>query len=70
MSMLMLRFMGEMPKERFDFQCLCGHPSFGEHWIEEVDREERIRFTCDSCGAKYIMWQQKTHWHLNFVPGK
>jgi hypothetical protein len=64
---MMLRFMGEVPHGKFEFQCECGRQTLDEHIKRQVVGD-RQKFTCP-CGKIYTVWQQSSHWHIYIDTG-
>ena len=59
----LFRFMGDMPRGKFEFTCVCGKYNSGL-----VIFANKKKFTCEKCGAEIILWEQKTHWHMQIFP--
>ena len=61
----LFRFMGNMPHGKFEFTCVCGE--YNSSLTIPANQVEE-RFTCKKCGAKIIVWDQRTHWHMRILP--
>ena len=59
-----LRFMGDIPKGRFEFSCLCGNWSGVDLTLSGVHES----YSCKECGAEFRFVQQLRHWHLFITP--
>lgn len=70
MSTSIFRFLGEMPRGRFEFSCLCGKSNLD--LIIPFD-EDKATFVCQECGTEVMVWQQRLdgephHWHMQIIP--
>ena len=63
--MAIYRIPGEIPKGKFEFTCDCG--KWNQLVIPEDNNFTQHQKSCESCGAKFKIWKQSTHWHLEFI---
>lgn len=56
-----LRFLGKMPRGRFEYTCgICGN-----YEIVNIPKGiDKITFNC-KCGATINIWEQTDHWHIS-----
>ena len=53
------RFLGRMPRGRFEYMCDCGN-----YEITDIPNDkDNADFNCIKCGSKISVWEQNTHWH-------
>ena len=55
------RFLGPMPRGKFEFVCICGNYNLD---LNILPGKEMETFRCPKCGAEITVRDQKTHWHL------
>ncbi|MCK4473917.1 hypothetical protein KAU40_01500 [Candidatus Parcubacteria bacterium] len=63
----LFRFLGKMPRGKFEFSCVCGEQNFGLRIPADTKQDARLEFTCKKCGAKITVWEQPEHWHMVIV---
>jgi predicted SprT family Zn-dependent metalloprotease len=58
---MILRFLGKMPRGRFEHTCTCGN-----YEITSIpkDKDDMI-FSCKGCNARIHVWEQSDHWHIS-----
>ena len=60
---LILRFLGRMPRGRFEYTCPCGN-----YEITQIPTDKDVlatSFECKKCHATIRVWEQTHHWHLS-----
>ncbi len=61
MECIILRFLGKMPRGRFEYTCTCGN-----YEITTINSNDK-RFVCKICEMKIHIWEQENHWHLSLI---
>lgn len=60
---MIFRFQGQLEHGKIEFTCDCG--TFNQVEIRESSTDKQLKFQCRQCGNEIIVWQQRTHWHLD-----